>query len=110
MILEITLTLGRSRFRFGESSDNVAQLSELLADLRFRTQVTLNEIAESENYRFLSAPFVVPALAGIPQIHLPAATDLPDKREHSLSGVRRKYLFGRPTSQEPFQSIPLCCG
>ena len=42
------------RFRFGESSDNVAQLSELLAERRFRTQVTLNEIAENEHYRFLS--------------------------------------------------------
>ena len=42
------------RFRFGESSDNVAQLSELLAERRFRTQVALNEIAENENYRFLS--------------------------------------------------------
>ena len=42
------------RFRFGESSDNVAQHSELLAERRFRTQVTLNEIAENENYKFLS--------------------------------------------------------
>ena len=42
------------RFRFGESSNNVAQLSELLAERRFNTQVTLNEIAENENYRFLS--------------------------------------------------------
>ncbi len=42
------------RLRFGESSDNVAQLSELLAERRFSTQVTLNEIAENENYRFLS--------------------------------------------------------
>ena len=31
-----------------------AQLSGLLAERRFSTQVTLNEIAENENYRFLS--------------------------------------------------------
>ena len=102
------------RFRFGESSDNVAQLSELLAERRFSTQVTLNEIAENENYRSLSRTIfevsTTPALnsIGLATSRTRLRFEKPmDTDKHGCLGAR-KSVFIRGSKLAAYAEFDIC--